>query len=152
MRLKWHLAPDALAYDPRRVLSRWDTKVRLAGPYVVDIGTHLDERTAAGEYVGLLKLGRDGAFRLMEVLDARVAAGDVNTAASQAIAELAHRWPVEGIDADGLPWTAVDDKPGLQHANDVVAPAIDRSLGDPLRRACGGMDAGVLGVAHVRGH
>jgi choline kinase len=126
--LKWHPAPDALLFDPRRPLRPEERKVRLAGPYVVDMSKDLPADPAAGENVGLLKFDEDGASRLAEVLDRLVAAGAVKAWAPPGGVELAHRWPVVGIETDGLPWTEVDDPADLHYANRVIAPAVDASL------------------------
>jgi choline kinase len=127
-RLKWHSAPDALLFDRSRVLGPEEMKVRLAGPYVVDMSKQMAPERAAGENLGVLKFGTEGARRLADVLDQLVAAGEVNAWAPRAVVELAHRWPIVGIETDGLPWTEVDDPADLHYANRVIAPAIDASL------------------------
>lgn len=50
-RLKWHPAPDAILFDPRRALDPEEMKVRLAGPYVVDVRKDMSAALAAGENV-----------------------------------------------------------------------------------------------------
>jgi choline kinase len=127
-RLKWHPAPDALLYDPSRTLGPREMKVRLVGPYVIDVSEQLRPGLAAGENVGLLKFGSDGSSRLMRVLDELITAGDVTAPVSRAVSELAHRWPIVAIDVDGLPWAKVACPEDLDHAERVMASEIEASL------------------------
>jgi choline kinase len=130
--LKWHPAPDALLFHRRPTLGSGEVKVRLAGPYVVDVSREMSPTLAAGEHVGLLKFGPDGASRLTEVLHALVAAGEVNARTTRAVVELAHRWPIVGVDAEGFPWTQVDCPEDLHYASRMVAPRIDASMQPPV--------------------
>ncbi len=119
-RLRWHPAPDALLYDSTRSLGPEETKVRLAGSYVVDMSKHMRPDVAAGESVGILKFGAEGSSRLVRVLNQLVTAGEEQAWVPRAVAELAHRWPIVAIDTDGLPWTEVDYPEDLFYAQHVV--------------------------------
>jgi choline kinase len=136
-RLKWHPAPDALLFDRRRSLGPEEMKVRLAGPYVVDIGKQIAASVAAGASVGFLKFGEEGASRLVEILGELMAAGEAGAGAPRAVVALAHRWPVVGIESDGLAWTEVDYPDDLEYANRVIPPAIDASFLPPTITAPG---------------
>jgi choline kinase len=127
-RLKWHPAPDALLFDRHGSLGSEELKVRLAGPYVVDVSRQLRSQAAVGEVVGLLKFGPEGGARLARVLDTLVSVGEVDARVPRAVTELAHRWPVVGVDTDGLPWTRVDAAEDLCDAEQVVASDIEAPL------------------------
>lgn len=137
-RLRWHPAPDALLYDPERALGPEQMKVRLAGPYVIDMGTQLCPGLAAGEGVGIVKFGSEGSARLARILDELVTAGQVTALVPRAVTELAHRWPIVAVDVDGLPWTEVDCPEDLHYAEQVIAD-VEASLPPPL----------LLGDSHV---
>jgi choline kinase len=133
-RLKWHPAPDALLFDSGRTLEAREMKVRVAGRYVVDMSRQMPPRLASGEHLGVLKFGEEGALRLQEVLDRLVRAGEAGERVTRAVVELAHRWPIVAVEADGLPWIEIRCADDLAYANRVVAPAIDLSLTHGARR------------------
>jgi choline kinase len=124
-RLTVHPAPDALLFDAHRTLGAEAMKVRMAGDFVIDLSKRLPLAVAAGENVGLLKFGAEGARRLRVILDELVEGGQATASAPLAVARLAYRWPIVGIDTDGLPWTEVHGPEDLRWANEVIAPAID---------------------------
>lgn len=119
-------APDALLFDSTRSAQKDTTNVRTAGPYVADIGNHLPPHLASGVDVGLVRLGREGARRLVPVLDHLMATGDPMARATIAWAHLARTWPVLAVDCAGLPWMDIDTPEDLRRAEREIAPAVDR--------------------------
>ncbi len=116
---------DALLVDRSRTLDEEAMKVRLRGSWVVGLDKDLPADRADGENVGLVKLGPEGATRLIRVLDRLVAGGERTAWAPRAFLELAREWPFAGIETGGLPWTEIDTPDDLTYASDCVVPAID---------------------------
>ena len=116
-------APDALLVDRARPAHAPHAAVVLAGPFVAEVvsGLCADPSGVAG--VGLLKLGPEGARRMIDILEQKIGEGAVASSMFDAIAELAHTWPVVAIDADGQPWAHVVSIETLAQANRVVAAA-----------------------------
>lgn len=75
-----------------------------------------------GESLGFLKLSRDGALCLRELLEAKVAAGVDQIEHEQVYPELFQRFPM-GVEAvDGMPWTEIDTPEDLRRAQREVYP------------------------------
>lgn len=117
-------APDALLFDSRSTLDDEAMKVRLQGPFVVGLGKDMPSDEADGENVGIVKVGRHGAKRLVAVLDRLIMAGEKVAWAPRAFLGLAQQWPLAAIDVAGLPWTDIDTPADLEFAQREIAPAV----------------------------
>lgn len=119
--------PDALLLDSHRPVDPRRVQVQLAGSFVIDLGRHLPPERVSGECVGLLKLGPEGGRRLVEVVTHRAGEKAVVPSPVEALAALAHTWPLQGLDTEGLPWARIDNSDDLDEARRVVAPHPDPS-------------------------
>ncbi len=118
-------SPDALLYDSTSTLDPETMKVKLHGPFVMGLSKDLPADEAAGENVGIVKIGADGARRLVPTLDRLVFAGALTAWAPRAFADLAQQHPMGAIDAAGLPWTEIDTPDDLERARRMVLPAVN---------------------------
>jgi choline kinase len=127
-----HGAPDALIVARARDGHAHGPWITLAGTFVDGVHTNEDRPAHAVTAVGLVKVGAEGARRLLDVLAVNAHGGSTREAGTfDAIAALAQSWPVVAVDAEGAPWTRVRSIEDLTLAAKVVAPS----------RCCRGRDA-----------
>jgi choline kinase len=110
-----HPAPDVLVYAPGHPEKDTAARVRLAGPYVIDVGRHVVGADVAGESVGLVKLGPEGARRLVSLLHVLAEDADADAPAWQALARLARTWPIVALDTGGHSWARLDTPDDAAH-------------------------------------
>lgn len=126
-------APDALLFDPSRPPGPNRAKVKVAGPFVVDLSRDMPLEEARGEAVGIVKVGPEGGRRLQPILDQVVAAGNRTAWAPFGFARLARTWPIVAVDTAGLPWIEIDTPDDLRRAEREIAPFIDARV---RKQAC----------------
>jgi choline kinase len=85
---------------------------------------------ADGENVGVVRFGANGAHRLVDLLDARVAAGGLRDWAPRAFDEFARERPLHAIGTRGYPWTEIDFPEDYHRAVNEILPQIE---GDTVR-------------------
>ncbi len=118
---------DAVLVDTDSTLAEEEMKVKIWHGFAIDFSKELAPWDADGENVGILKFGPRGGRRLVEHLDALIAAGEVNAWAPRAFKAVAREWPLRAIATDGLPWTEIDFPEDLERARQMVSPPIGRS-------------------------
>src|SRR5205085_1892158 len=102
-----------------------EMKVVVRDGCVAEITKKMDGRDADGENVGVVKFGAEGARRLIEKLDALVAAGAERDWAPRAFREFALERPLHAVSTRGLPWIEIDYPADYCRAVDEVLPLID---------------------------
>ena len=117
---------DAVLVDTHSTLAEEEMKVKIWQGFAIDFARSW-HRGTRGENVGILKFGPRGGRRLVEHLDALIAAGQVNAWAPRAFKAVAQEWPLRAIDTDGLPWTEIDFPEDLERARQMVSRPIARS-------------------------
>jgi choline kinase len=80
---------------------------------------------ADGENLGIVKFGRDGAARLVEIMDGLVAAGGLRDWAPRAFRELAQVRPLHAVGTRGFPWIEIDFPADYQRAVREILPEIE---------------------------
>jgi choline kinase len=118
---------DAVLVDTHSTLAEEEMKVKIWQGFAIDFSKELAPWDADGENVGILKFGPRGGRRLVEHLDALIAAGEVNAWAPRAFKAVAQQWPLRAIATDGLPWTEIDFPEDLERARQMVSQPIVRS-------------------------
>lgn len=78
--------------------------------------------TSFGESVGFLKLSREGALVLRQLLEEKVAAGVVEIEHEQVYPQLFERVPVGFETMEGLSWIEIDTPEDLKRAREVIFP------------------------------
>jgi L-glutamine-phosphate cytidylyltransferase len=121
---------DAVLVDTHSTLAEEEMKVKIWQGFAIDFSKELAPWDADGENVGILKFGPRGGRRLVEHLDALIAAGEINAWAPLAFKAVAQEWPLRAIATDGLPWTEIDFPEDLERARQMVSQPIAR----PQRR------------------
>ena len=117
---------DAVLVDTDSTLAEEEMKVKIWHGFAIDFSKELAPWDANGENVGILKFGPRGGRRLVEHLDALIAAGEVNAWAPRAFKAVAREWPLRAIATDGLPWTEIDFPEDLERARQMVSQPIVR--------------------------
>jgi len=117
---------DAVLVDTDSTLAEEEMKVKIWHGFAIDFSKELAPWDADGENVGILKFGPRGGRRLVEHLDALIAAGEVNAWAPRAFKAVAREWPLRAIATDGLPWTEIDFPEDLERARQMVSQPIVR--------------------------
>jgi choline kinase len=107
-----------------------EMKVKVRRGCVVDISKTMAAADADGENVGIVKFGAEGAGRLVQLLDARVAAGGLRDWAPRAFDDFAKERPLHAIGTRGYPWTEIDFPDDYHRAVNDVLPQIE---GDEYR-------------------
>ena len=118
---------DAVLVDMQSTLTEEEMKVKIWHGFAIDFSKELAPWDADGENVGILKFGPRGGRRLVEHLDALIAAGEVNAWAPRAFKAVAQEWPLRAIATDGLLWTEIDFPEDLERARQMVAQPMPRS-------------------------
>ena len=117
---------DGVLVDRQSTLAEEEMKVKIWHGFAIDFSKELAPWDADGENVGILKFGPRGGRRLVEHLDALIAAGEVNAWAPRAFKAVAREWPLRAIATDGLPWTEIDFPEDLERARQMVSQPIVR--------------------------
>jgi L-glutamine-phosphate cytidylyltransferase len=129
---------NALVYDSWSGKEDEHMKVMFQSGYLSQISKTLPARNSQGESVGLLKFTQAGMTALFEEAETALAEGGENQWAPAAIASLAQRQPIKGIDIGGLPWVEIDFPEDLHQAQHHVwhqiAPVVMPYL-KPQRKA-----------------
>jgi choline kinase len=102
-----------------------EMKIKTRRGRVVEIAKTLDPAEADAENVGIVKFGADGARRLVQFLDERVAAGGLRDWAPGAFGDFARSHALYAIGTRGFPWTEIDFPEDYQRAVNEILPAID---------------------------
>jgi len=102
-----------------------EMKIKVRRGRVVEIAKTLAPDEADGENLGVVKYGADGARVLAELLDRRVAGGNLRDWAPKAFEEFAEIRPLHVIGTRGLPWTEIDFPEDYERAVREVLPAIE---------------------------
>src|SRR5438034_1235578 len=89
----------------------------------------------AGENLGIVKFGAEGARLLTRMLDERVTGGHLRDWAPSAFGDFARRRPLHVIGTRGYPWTEIDFPEDYERAIHDVLPAIDGKEGPTHRSA-----------------
>ena len=116
---------SAMAVDPSSGRDAEHMKVVASDGRVRRIGKHLPPDRAAGESLGLMKLGAACARALGRAAADLVAEGRSRTWAPAALDRILDRHPVEVADVGDAPWVEIDFPEDLHYARRVVAPKID---------------------------
>lgn len=103
-----------------------EMKVQVRRGRVIAMSKTMSADDADGENVGVVRFGADGARRLVELLDARVAAGGLRDWAPRAFDDFAKERPLHAIGTRGYPWTEIDFPEDYHRAINEVLPAIER--------------------------
>ena len=103
-----------------------EMKVRVRRGRVVEMSKTMSADDADGENVGVVRFGADGARRLVDILDARVAAGGLRDWAPRAFDAFARERPLHAIGTRGYPWTEIDFPEDYHRAVNDVLPQIER--------------------------
>jgi L-glutamine-phosphate cytidylyltransferase len=103
-----------------------EMKVQVRRGRVVAMSKTMPPEDADGENVGVVRFGANGARRLVELLDARVAAGGLRDWAPRAFDDFAKERPLHAIGTRGYPWTEIDFPEDYQRAVNEILPAIER--------------------------
>ncbi|MCU0566419.1 MAG: phosphocholine cytidylyltransferase family protein [Oculatellaceae cyanobacterium Prado106] len=111
---------NALVYDSWSGKEDEHMKVSLQNETLQAISKSLPLADSQGESVGLLKFTHSGMTALFEEAEAALASGGENQWAPAAIARLAQRHPIHGIDIAGFPWIEIDFPEDLQQARNQV--------------------------------
>jgi hypothetical protein len=124
-------------------------KVKVRRGRVVEMSKTMAPEDADGENVGVVRFGVEGARRIVELLDARVAAGGLRDWAPRAFDDFAKERPLHAIGTRGYPWTEIDFPEDYHRAVNEVLPQIERdSVPDRLsvrRDAAGQADSTLHG-------
>jgi len=103
-----------------------EMKVQVRHGRVVAMSKTMPAEEADGENVGVVRFGADGARRLVDLLDARVAAGGLRDWAPRAFDDFAKERPLYAIGTRGYPWTEIDSPEDYQRAVNEILPEIER--------------------------
>jgi choline kinase len=106
-----------------------EMKVRVRGGRVLEMSKTMRPEDADAENVGVVKFGPQSAPRLIEIMDAIVAAGRRRDWAPKAFGTFAAERPLHAIGTRGYPWIEIDFPEDYQRAVREVLPAIE-SLGE----------------------
>lgn len=109
-----------------------EMKVSVRRGRVVDIRKDLPEADTDGENVGIVKFSARGAARLVPLMDALVRSGTGREWAPRAFCEFARQHALYAVGTRGLPWTEIDTPDDYRHAVDVVFPAIESAIHEPV--------------------
>jgi L-glutamine-phosphate cytidylyltransferase len=112
------------------VLGDEEMKVKVRCGLVVEMSKTMPAADADGENVGVVRFGANGAHRLVDLLDARVAAGGLRDWAPRAFDEFARERPLHAIGTRGYPWTEIDFPEDYHRAVNEILPQIE---GDTVR-------------------
>jgi L-glutamine-phosphate cytidylyltransferase len=118
---------DAVLVDTHSALADEEMKVKIWQGFAIDFSKELAPWDADAENVGILKFGPRGGCRLVDHMDALIAAGEVNAWAPQAFKAVAQEWPLRAITTEGLPWTEIDFPEDLERARQMVTQPMTRS-------------------------
>jgi len=113
---------DAVLVDSTSALAEEEMKVKIWRGFAIDFSKELAPWDADAENVGILKFGAHGGRRLVEHIDALVAAGDLNAWAPKAFRAFAQQWPLRAVETGGLPWTEIDFPEDLDRAEQLLVP------------------------------
>jgi choline kinase len=102
-----------------------EMKIKVRRGCVIDIAKTLAPEEADGENLGVVKFGADGARMLADLLDKRVASGNLRDWAPKAFGDFARLRPLHVIGTRGFPWTEIDFPEDYERAVREVLPAID---------------------------
>jgi choline kinase len=103
-----------------------EMKVKVRRGRVLEMSKTMAPDDADGENVGVVKFGRDGARRLVTLLDARGAAGGLREWAPRAFDDFAKERPLYAIGTRGYPWTEIDFPEDYHRAINEILPQIER--------------------------
>jgi choline kinase len=103
-----------------------EMKVQVRRGCVVAMSKTMPADAADGENVGVVRFGADGARRLVDLLDARVAAGGLRDWAPRAFDDFAKERPLHAIGTRGYPWTEIDFPEDYHRAVNEILPEIER--------------------------
>jgi len=102
-----------------------EMKIKVRRGCVVDIAKTLTPQEADGENLGVVKFGAEGARMLADLLDKRVASGNLRDWAPKAFGDFARLRPLHVIGTRGFPWTEIDFPEDYERAVRDVLPAIE---------------------------
>lgn len=102
-----------------------EMKVQVRRGRVVAMSKTMSADEADGENVGVVRFGPDGAQRLVDLLDARVAAGGLRDWAPRAFDDFAKERPLHAIGTRGYPWTEIDFPEDYHRAVNEILPQIE---------------------------
>jgi choline kinase len=100
-------------------------KVKVRCGRVTGISKSLEAADADGENLGIVKFGRAGAARLVDIMNERLADGGLRDWAPRAFHEFAQVRPLHAIGTRGFPWIEIDFPEDYQRAASIVLPAIE---------------------------
>jgi choline kinase len=111
-----------------------EMKVKVRCGRVIDMSKTMAPAEADAENLGIVKFGRDGAARLVKVMDRVVAAGGLREWAPRAFRDFAQLHALHAIGTRGFPWIEIDFPEDYRRAIRDVLPDIgtdgDRSTRD----------------------
>jgi L-glutamine-phosphate cytidylyltransferase len=131
-----------------------EMKVKVRCGRVTAMSKTMDPVEADGENLGIVKFGREGAARLVEIMNHRVAAGGLRDWAPHAFNDFAQERPLHAIGTRGFPWIEIDFPEDYERAITVVFPEIEGtdSLLPSIETGASGSGRGVRrGVVRVVG-
>ncbi len=115
---------NALAYDSWSGAEAEHMKVTFRSGRLQEINKSMPGQDADGESVGLLKFTQASMTTLFAEAATALEVGGENQWAPAAIARLAQRQPIVGVDIAGLPWIEIDFPEDLQNARYQVLPLL----------------------------
>ncbi|MGK7872973.1 MAG: NTP transferase domain-containing protein [Xenococcaceae cyanobacterium] len=123
---------NVLAYDSWSGTEEEQMKVAFKKGKLRKISKTLTGDKAQGESIGLLKFKAKAAKSLFLEAEAALFAGGKNQWVPAAVARLARKRSITGVDIAGLPWVEIDFPQDWQNACEKVWPSISKTLTSPL--------------------
>ena len=117
---------SAFAYDSSRGCEEEDMKVLLQGGRLWTMSKTLPPEEANGENFGILKFDKETIRRLICEAEVRINSDGSKDWFPAAVAQIASKVPIRGVDIAGLPWTEIDFPDDLECARREIWPAICR--------------------------
>ncbi len=118
---------NGLAYDSSSSGGSEQTKVKLRGGRVMDIGKDLSSEAAHGESIGLSCYDAKGVHNLLARCDALIDKGEENCWSIEAIRAICPTVEIKAYNVAGMPWVEVDFPNDLVKAEKEIWPAIMKS-------------------------
>jgi choline kinase len=107
-----------------------EMKVKVRRGRVVSMAKDLTADDTDGENVGIAKFGRDGARRLIHVMDRLLRAGGTDAWAPKGFEAFAQERPLYAVGTRGLPWIEIDTPDDYERAVREIVPALDGVPGE----------------------
>lgn len=116
-------SPAVLAIDRREGLGAEEMKVRIdAARHIVEINKRMDPALAAGEYVGVERIGAALVPALFDELAAMIDAGETHEYYERAYERLMQKGvPFSFVEIASDLWCEIDDAADLEYAHEIIS-------------------------------